>query len=173
MDRNKMIRDKKLLIMEDEKDVLDTLVERLNMCRIDTASSFEAGRGLLESESYDLAILDIKGVNKFELLAIANARKIPVLVLTARALSEKNLKKSAEEGAAFYAPKNEIKNITVFVANVLEAVAEKKNPWDRWCERLGGFYDRRFKGIHWREEESEFWEKKIDRDLICGRKIGR
>lgn len=163
MDTNEIIRGKKLLIVDDETDVLDTLVELLDMCKIDTASSFEEGKSQLESKPYDLAVLDIMGVKGFELLEIANAQKIPALMLTAHALSEENLKKSAEEGAAFYAPKDEINNISVFVADVIEAIDKKKNPWVRWFERLGGYYDKKFHGTNWREQEKEFWEKKLER----------
>jgi len=161
MDPKKMLKGKKILIVDDEPDVLDQLIELLDMCRIDTASSFEEGKGLLDSKSYDIAILDIMGVDGFELLKIANNREIPALMLTAHALSEESLKKSAEEGASYYAPKEKMHEIDFFVADVLEAIDKKKSPWVRWFERLGGFYDKRFHGTNWREQEREFWEEKI------------
>ena len=76
-------------------------------------------------------------------------------------LSEENLKKSAEEGASYYAPKDEIAKIDLFVADVIEARDKKKSSWAKVFERLGGFYDRRFGGTDWREKEKEFWEKKV------------
>jgi DNA-binding response OmpR family regulator len=161
MDPKKMLKGKKILIVDDEPDVLDQLIDLLDMCRIDTASSFEEGKGLLDSKSYDIAILDIMGVDGFELLKIANNREIPALMLTAHALSEESLKKSAEEGASYYAPKEKMHEIEFFVADVLEAIDKKKSPWVRWFERLGGFYDKRFHGTNWREQEREFWEEKI------------
>jgi hypothetical protein len=88
-------------------------------------------------------------------------QNIPALMLTAHALSEESLKESAEEGASFYAPKEEINNIGLFVADVLEAKEKKKNPWIKWFERLGSFYDKRFHGTNWREQEKEFWEEKL------------
>ena len=42
MEPEKSIAGKKILIVDDEKDVLDQLTELLEMCRIDTADSFEA-----------------------------------------------------------------------------------------------------------------------------------
>jgi DNA-binding NtrC family response regulator len=131
------------------------------MCRIDTALSFEEGKQLLEQEEYDVAILDIMGVKGFELLAIANGRKIPTLMLTAHALTEENLKKSAEEGASYYAPKDEITNVGLFMADIIEAKEKKKNAWVKWFERLGSFYDNRFTGPNWREKEKEFWDEKL------------
>ena len=161
MDPKKMLKGKKILIVDDEPDVLDQLIELLDMCRIDTAASFAEGKRRLDSESYDIAILDIMGVDGFELLKIANNREIPALMLTAHALSEESLKKSAEEGASYYAPKERMHEIDLFVADVLEAIDKKKSPWVRWFERLGGFYDKRFHGTNWREQERGFWEEKI------------
>jgi len=156
-----ILKGKWVLIVDDEQDVLDQLTELLDMCRIDTAASFEEGKRLLESNPYDIAVLDIMGVKGFELLEVANKQKIPALMLTAHALSEESLKKSAESGASYFAPKDEMDKIAVFVADVLEAIEKKKNPWSRWYSRLGGFYDKRFHGTDWREKEKEFWEKKL------------
>jgi len=161
VDAKEVIRGKRLLIVDDERDVLDTLVEILGMCRIDTALAFEGGKGLLEENEYDVAILDIMGVSGFKLLEIARRHKTPALMLTANALSEESLKKSAEEGAYYYAPKEQIYRIDVFVADIIEAIEEKKNVWVKCIERLGNFYDKRFTGPNWREKEREFWEKKL------------
>jgi len=64
------------------------------------------------------------------------------------------------EGAAYFAPKDEIANIAVFVADVIDAIQKNKNPWIRFMERLGGFYDRRFVGTNWREKELEYLDKR-------------
>ncbi len=160
-----ILKGKRVLIVDDEKDVLDTLVELLEVCKIDTALSFEEAKKLLEENDYDVAVLDIMGVDGFQLLSIAKQRGIPALMLTAHGLSEENLKRSAEEGAAYYAPKDKIQNIDVFLADVLEALEKNKSPWERWFDRLAGFYDRKFGGTDWREKETEFWKKRAGRYL--------
>lgn len=160
MNPEKVIRGKYVLIVDDEKDVLDTLVELLDMCRLDTALSFEEAKRLLEQKLYDMAVLDIMGVDGYELLKIANSRKIPALMLTAHALSSDNLKRSAEEGAAYYAPKEKIDDIAIFMADVFESIDAQKSPWERLFDRLGGFYDKRFHGMDWREQEKEYLKKK-------------
>jgi PleD family two-component response regulator len=71
----RIISGKRLLIADDEKDVLDTLVVLLQVCKIDAVSSFEEARTLLETNSYDLAILDIMGVDGYGLLDIAVKKK--------------------------------------------------------------------------------------------------
>ena len=159
MDPQKIIMGRKILIVDDEKDILDVLTELLELCKIDTASSFEEAKDLLGRYDYDIVVLDIMGVKGFDLLEIAKQKGIPALMLTAHALTEESLKKSAQDGAAYFVPKNEIEQIATFVADVLEARDKNKNPWVRWFERLGGTFDRIFTGPNWREREKEFWDK--------------
>jgi len=161
MDAKRIIHGKLILIVDDEKDVLDTLVEFLNECKIDTAQSFEEGKRLLEENNYEVAILDIMGVRGFELLEVAKKQGIPALMLTAHALSEESLKRSAEEGASYFAPKDEINRIDLFVADILDAKEKNKNVWIKWLDRLGNFYDKQFTGPNWREKHKEFWDEKL------------
>jgi DNA-binding response OmpR family regulator len=160
MDPKKILRGKRVLIVDDEEDILDSLTEFLDVCKIDRASSFEEARELLEHNFYHVAVLDIMGVQGYDLLKIANKRDIPALMLTAHAISKENLKKSFEEGASYYVPKDEIDKIDVFVADIIEARERKKNVWAKWYERLSGFCDRRF-GTNWRDEDPEFWNSLI------------
>jgi len=163
MKPKKLLEGKKILIVDDEPDVLESLIELLSLCKIDTASSFEEGRQMLEDQNYDMAVLDIMGVQGFDLLKIANSRGTPALMLTAYALTEESLKKSVEGGAAYFAPKEKMADIELFVADVFEAMEKKKNPWEKMLDRLGGFYDKRFKGQNWREEEDKFLKKEINK----------
>ncbi len=161
MDPQKVIMGKRILIVDDEKDILDLLTELLELGKLDTAASFEEAKGFIERYEYDIVVLDIMGVKGFELLKIANKKGIPALMLTAHALTEESLKKSAENGAAYYVPKDEINRISTFVADVLEAKEKNKNPWVRWFDRLSSSFDVIFTGPNWRENEKEFWEKQI------------
>ncbi|OQX66260.1 MAG: hypothetical protein B5M55_00480 [Desulfococcus sp. 4484_242] len=126
------------------------------MCKLDRASSFEEAKKLLESNYYHAAVLDIMGVRGYELLEIATKREIPALMLTAHALSQDNLKKSFQKGAAYYVPKDEIARVDVFLADILEAIEKKKNVFIKWYERLSGFCDKRF-GPNWKDDDPEFW----------------
>ena len=156
MKPEKVIAGKYVLIVDDEQDVLDTLVALLDMCRLDTASSFSEGKKLLEENEYDVAVLDIMGVDGYELLKIANNQHIPAVMLTAHALSSDNLKRSAEEGAAYYAPKDKMGDIASFLADVFEAIGEGKSPWDKMMDRFSRFFDKRFHGTEWRNQLEEY-----------------
>jgi CheY-like chemotaxis protein len=160
MDIEKILKGKWVLVVDDEKDILETICELLEMCKIDTASTYDEARALLEKNPYHIAILDIMGVRGYELLEIATQRDIPALMLTAHALTQEHLKQSAQKGASFYTPKDEITNIETYVADVLEARAKNQNPWQKWYERLSGFCDRRF-GVHWKDQDPDFWDRLI------------
>ena len=160
MDTRKILKGKRVLVVDDEEDVLQVVTELLDMCKIDTASSFEEAKELLENNIYHIAVLDIMGVRGYDLLDIATERGIPALMLTAHALTKEDLKKSAEKGASFYAPKDEINKLDIFIADVLDAKEKNKNIWARWYERLSGFCDRRF-GKDWRDQDREFWDRII------------
>jgi nucleotide-binding universal stress UspA family protein len=146
--RKDLLDGKKILIVDDEPDVLETLEEFLSMCEVTTASDFQRAKELLETQRFDMAILDIMGVNGFELLKIANERKVIAAMLTAHALTPAATLKSFVEGAASFIPKDEMINITTYLEDILEAQDEGKNFWSRWVERFGSYYRTKF-GAEW------------------------
>ena len=100
-----LLKGKKILVVDDEPDILAVLEELLDMCEITKAASFEAAKSYLESRKFDIVVLDIMGVNGYGLLEIANRKNLPALMLTAHAFTPDNLVKSIKEGAASYIPK--------------------------------------------------------------------
>ena len=149
---------KRVLIVDDEVDVLEVLSQSLPMCDVKTASSFDEARKLLEKEKFDVAVLDIMGVNGYKLLEIANEKKLLAVMLTAHALTPDNIVKSFKGGAASYLPKEQLAKIAEFLDEVLEAKEQGKRLGTRWLERWGSYYDKKF-GLDWQKEDKEFWEK--------------
>lgn len=158
MKEENLLQGKKILIVDDEKDVLDTLGQLLSMCEITTASTFEQARHLLETKELDLAILDIMGVNGFELLDIAKKRGVVPVMLTAHALSVESTIKSFKKGAVYFLPKDEMHNIAAHLTDMLRAAARGESLWQRWLERFDEYYERRF-GPHWKDKDKDFWDK--------------
>ncbi|MGD8722167.1 MAG: response regulator, partial [Desulfobacterales bacterium] len=72
------LKNKRLLIVDDEPDILETLIELLDMCVVDTAPSYETAMKFIEKNTYDAAIFDIMGVRGLDLLKAAVTRDIPV-----------------------------------------------------------------------------------------------
>ena len=165
MPNQDILEGKRILIVDDEPDILETLEELLDMCLIDTAPNFETARKFLEKNTYDAAILDIMGVQGYDLLKIASQKGIPCLMLTAHALSPDNLVKSLKEGAQSYVPKDKITEIATYVAETIEAAERGRADRDvRWFSRLKPFFDRKF-GTGWRKKDPDFW-KDFDRKYI-------
>jgi DNA-binding NtrC family response regulator len=153
-----LLEGKRILLVDDEPDVLDTLQELLSVCETVKASNFKAAKDYLETQYFDMAILDIMGVEGFQLLEIANQRKVTAVMLTAHALSPDTVVKSYKEGAASYLPKEEMVNIASFLNDILEAKEQGKTTWGRWYDKLGSFFEKKF-GPQWQKDEPEFWKK--------------
>ncbi len=157
---NISLENKKILIVDDEPDVLESLEELLNMCTTVRAESFEEANTLIETQDFDIAILDIMGVDGYQLLETATKKEVVTVMLTAHALSPDNIKKSYLGGACSYIPKEEMINIETFLIDVLLAKKKGENPWTSWYTRLASFCEQKF-GPDWDKDEKEFWEKMI------------
>ncbi|MBC8421007.1 MAG: response regulator, partial [Desulfobacterales bacterium] len=84
---NKNLLDgKRILIVDDEPDVLSTLEDLLSGCDIVKAGNFLDAKNLLSTQYFDMAVLDIMGVDGYKLLEIAIERKVIAVMLTAHAL---------------------------------------------------------------------------------------
>ena len=149
---------KRVLVVDDEPDVLETLEQLLPMCDVVTASTFEEAKSILETQYFDMAILDIMGVDGYALLDIAKKRDVIPVMLTAHALDPQNLAKSYREGAASYVPKEEMANIVTYLNDILEAREQGKHLWWRWLDRLGAYFDRKF-GPTWQDQDKDLWDK--------------
>jgi len=153
-----LLKGKRILIVDDEIDVLDSLEELLSMCQVDKASTYEEAKKLLETQPFDIAVLDIMGVNGYRLLDIAHRRNITAVMLTAHAFKPEALVKSIKKGAASYLPKEEMGSIAVFLNDVLEARQKGESPWKSWNERLPTSYFEKRWGAAWQDTDKEFWE---------------
>jgi nucleotide-binding universal stress UspA family protein/CheY-like chemotaxis protein len=157
-----LLKDRRILVVDDEPDILDSVEELLDVCVIDTASDFEEAEKYLEQGSYDIAILDIMGVRGFDVLQITKRKDIPSLMLTANALNPENLKESIQKGADSYIPKDEMVNLDNHIADVIKARIQGRQGYGAWFNRLKSVFDKMF-GKNWREKDREFWNKFDDK----------
>ncbi|MEJ2025786.1 MAG: response regulator, partial [Deltaproteobacteria bacterium] len=151
------LKDKKILIVDDEPDILETLEDILDMCLIDSAPNYETAKKFLEKHQYDVAVLDIMGVRGYDLLELASSKGIPCLMLTAHALSPDNLIKSIKKGARSYIPKDKIADIATYLTDII-IEAENETKESKWFQRLKPFFDKKF-GPDWREKDRDFWDQ--------------
>ena len=163
MERFEQLKGKRILVVDDEPDILGSLEETLDQCQVDKAKDFETAKKLLQTKRYDAAVLDIMGVNGYELLEIAREKDVPALMLTAHALSPDHFYASLKKGALAYVPKDKILEIEGFLVDILEAHQKGNKKLGRWFQRLEPFFEEKF-GPYWKErikEDPEFWKKHI------------
>ena len=155
MSKESPLKDKVVLVVDDEPDVLETVAEELDMCLVHKAGDYDTALQYLLSYTYDIVILDIMGVNGFELLKNAVSRGFPTVMLTAHALSPESLKKSIKLGAVSFLPKEKTSELTSFLEDV---VLERGKPvWQKLFDRLGNYFNKRF-GPDWKEKDKFFKE---------------
>ena len=155
------LKGKTILVVDDEPDVLVTVSEILDMCHVDKASDFETGLQLIMKNTYDAVILDIMGVNGFELLKNAVSRGFPSIMLTAHAVTPEALKRSIELGAASFLPKEQMTDLKELIEEVVQG-GGKRLWWLKSLEKTGPYFDERF-GADWKEKDKFF--KEFERSL--------
>ena len=155
MDTSGLLKDKVVLVVDDEVDVTDTVEEILDQCLVRKANDYDTGRQHLMSYTFDIVILDIMGVNGFELLKLSVKRGFPTVMLTAYALTPEALEKSIKLGAVSFLPKEKMSELDDFVADV---VLKGGQPvWGRLFDKLGGFFNKHF-GPDWKKRNQFFEE---------------
>jgi len=136
-------------------NLTDTVEEVLDMCLIRKANDYDMARQLLMSYTFDIVILDIMGVNGFELLKLSVKRGFPTVMLTAYALTPEALEKSIKLGAVSFLPKEKMSDLDEFIADVV--LKEGQPVWGKLFDKLGSFFNTRF-GPDWKERNQFFEE---------------
>ncbi len=164
--KDDILKDKTILIVDDEPDVLDTLGELLSPCTVVKAGTFEEAKGQLQSRPFDAAILDIMGVDGYKLLGIAVEREVTAVMFTAHSLSPENVMISYRHGAAYFVPKDKMDEMPEILGNIFEAKQKGRNTWVTFSDWAEPYYRFKF-GPGWQRTKVELEEEletvKIDR----------
>lgn len=151
---------KRILAVDDEPDVLATLEDEIlaaaPKCKFEKATTYQEAAKKLESQNYDVVILDIMGVRGFDLLELAVSRNFRVAMLTAHALTPEALKRSFEMKARAYLPKEKLGEVVPFLEDVLKY--EYLPGWKRLLEKLKGFFDSKFES-DWEKRTGLLWQE--------------
>ena len=150
MSSDSPLKGKVILVVDDEPDILETVKDELDMCLVHKASDYKTALQYLQSYTYDIVILDIMGVNGFELLKTSVAKGFPTVMLTAHALTPEVMKKSIKLGALFFLPKDKILELRSFLN--IAVMGDKKMAWRILFDKIGGYFNKRF-GPDWKEKD--------------------
>jgi CheY-like chemotaxis protein len=149
------LKEKTILVVDDEPDILEVVEEELDMAYVEKVTNYDTAIQYLRSYTYDIVILDIMGVNGFELLKESVVRGFPTVMLTAHALSPDSLKNSIELGAVSFLPKEKISELRIFLEDVV--LGGGKPVWQKLFDKLGDYFNKRF-GSDWKEKDTFFKE---------------
>ena len=155
MSTDSLLKNKHVLAVDDEPDILEFVEDELEMCLIDKATNYDDALQYLQNYTYDIVILDIMGVNGFQLLHEAVSKGFPTVMLTSHALSPESLKKSIKLGAVSFLPKEKMPELIIFLEDVV--MGGGRTVWQKLFDRLGGYFDKRF-GSDWKEKDAFFRE---------------
>jgi len=152
------IKDRHILVVDDEQDILETIVDILCDAVIDTAKDYESASDKIKNNRYDLAVLDIMGVDGLTLLEEAVARGIPTVMLTAHAINPETLMASISKGAISYLPKETLAELDELLDKLMGAHDRGDPPWKLLFEKLEGYFNQRF-GEDWQKQHKDFWSE--------------
>ena len=164
MTSDSILKDKVILVADDEPDILDAIAEQLDMCRIYRAKDYEIAMQLLAGFKFDIVILDIMGVRGFELLKKSVSKGFPTVMLTAHALTPEALKESLQLGAVSFLPKEMMAELDTYLVDII--AGSKKTVWKNQLAKLSEYFDRQF-GADWKEKDDFF--KKFEEELNTGK----
>ncbi len=152
------IRGKHILAVDDEQDILESIEDILSEAHVDSAVDYDTALRKIRDNRYDLAILDIMGVNGLKLLEETVSKNIPTVMLTAHAINPETLLTSIQKGAIAYIPKETLAELDILLNRLLQAYESGGLPWKLLFELLGSYFDERF-GPGWKEKDKEFWSR--------------
>ena len=155
---NSNIRGKHILAVDDEPDILETIEDILSDAVVDTAADYESASAKIKNNRYDLAILDIMGVDGLTLLDEAVARGIPTVMLTAHAVNPETLLASISKGAISYLPKETLAELDDLLNQLIGAHERGEPPWKLLFEKLETYFNQRF-GNDWQQKHKDFWSE--------------
>ena len=155
-DSSSFLSGKRILAVDDEIDILETIEDILDDAAVDTAGDYDTASAKIRDNKYDLAILDIMGVNGLKLLEETVAKGIPTVMLTAHAVNPEALMESIQKGAISYLPKEKLAELDELLEILLDAHQKGVPPWKLLFEKLGDFFNERF-GEDWQEKDKKFW----------------
>jgi DNA-binding NtrC family response regulator len=148
------LKDKTVLIVDDEPDILDTVGEILDVCVLHKAIDFDTAVQYLSNNNYDAVVLDIMGVNGFDLLKLSESKGFPTVMLTAHAVTPDAMKRSIDMGAVSFIPKDKMNELKGLLEDVVQG-GGKRLWWLSSFDKLGEYFDKRF-GADWKDKDQFF-----------------
>jgi phosphoenolpyruvate synthase/pyruvate phosphate dikinase len=143
------LKDKNILVVDDETDILETVAELLDTSQVHKAVDYDTALQSLEKNTYDIVVLDIMGVKGLELLKTSVERGFPTVMFTAHALTSDALAKSVDLGAAGFIPKEKVMKLKEVLEIAL--LEDGRAAWKEIFDQFEPLFNKKF-GFDWKKE---------------------
>jgi len=148
--RDSILKNRMILAVDDEPDVLTVLEEEILEvcpdCKFHKAATYKEAVERMLSLTYDVVLLDIIGVQGIKILELAQSRHFPVGLLTTYPLTPETLRLPAQVAARAYLPKERLGEIVPFLEEVLKY--HDLPGWRRLFDKVTGFLGNKIE-IDW------------------------
>ena len=143
-DERSYLQGKRVLAVDDEEDVLATIDELLENSDVDKALDYQTASEKIAKFRYDLAILDIMGVDGLKLLQECVEKDIPAIMLTAHAMNYDTLMASVRDGSIAFLPKDKMGELDQLLEELMAAYEAGLSTWKVLFDELGEYFIKRF-----------------------------
>ncbi len=178
MQTNSFLKDKQILAVDNEWDVIETIQDVLSGACLDVTRNHERALEKIELTQYDLAILDIMDDHGFLLLEECVKRDIPAIILISVTAPRELLMKAVKKGAVSYLAKKHLDELGTLIHQLFSSQNQGNPAWKVMFKKLKG-YNKRFKdkmedinGDFWAASDKK-WEisKGIQKRLLHNKNI--
>ncbi|MBW1783712.1 MAG: response regulator [Deltaproteobacteria bacterium] len=135
---------KRVLAVDDEEDVLATIEELLEHSDVDKALDYQTASEMIHKYRYDLAILDIMGVDGLKLLKECVEKGTPAIMLTAHAMNYDTLMASVRDGSIAFLPKDKMGELDQLLEDLMAAYSTGISTWKVLFDELGEYFIKHF-----------------------------
>jgi DNA-binding response OmpR family regulator len=138
------LKGKKILAVDNEKDVLEKIKKVLAMADVDNALDYKIASEKISQNNYDLVIIEIMGDKSLSLLEKAVEKMIPAVMLTSDPMNYKKLMLSIRKGAISFLPKERLAELDRLLDMLLAVYHSGKPTWDTLFDELGDYFYKKF-----------------------------
>jgi hypothetical protein len=143
-------------LVDDEPDVSKIVEDFRPLCNVKRPSSLNQASEMLETQNFDMAILDTMSGNGYKLLEHPNEANVMAVMLTAHGFDDGDTRIPYGQSGAGNTREDSVNGMTMDSNTTLDAQERIKHRWWHWLDRLGAYNGKAF-GSQWIGYE-EFWE---------------
>ena len=134
MDQKSMLTGRVILLAHNDRDMLDTMAEQLDMCLIHKANDCDSAMQYLLGHTYDFVVLGMEGRDLSELLETCVMREFRTVLLIPTPIPPEALQRCTNLETLYFCPKEKVGKIRDFLEDILLGL--RKPGWRRLLERV-------------------------------------